>query len=233
LSSNTCGTTLAPGASCTANVTFTPAAYGPLTGTLVASSNNGGNPVSLQLEGIGFDFRLTVAGSGSVSVAQGQTANYTLALMTLGGSSGASLGNFSFQCANLPANAFCVFNPAQLGVLPANVTGNVTLGIATGAPEAQSKSRQWRGVAILLCGVLALPLASRKRKSPRRGLLLLATTLVAFVGGLSSCAGSGGSTGSSGQLNLGGGTPAGSYGVTVSASANGVTHSSTVTLVVN
>ena len=49
-------------------------------------------------------------------------------------------------------------------------------------------------------------------------------------------AGSGGSSGSGGtggQSHLGGGTPPGSYVVTVSASASGVVHSSTVTLVVN
>jgi hypothetical protein len=238
LSGNTCGATLAPGASCMANVTFAPPAYGPLTGTLIASSANGGNPVSLQLEGIGFDFRLTVAGSDSVSVVQGQTANYNLALTALGGAAGTSGGIFSFQCANLPANAICVFNPAQLGALPANVTGNVALGIATGAPTAASQrnNRQWRGTALLVCGVLALPLGLRKRKSLRGGLFLLGVVLVGLVGGLSSCAGSGGSSGSGGtggQSHLGGGTPPGSYVVTVSASASGVVHSSTVTLVVN
>ena len=238
LSANTCSATLAASASCTANVTFAPTAYGPLTGTLVANSANGGNPVSLQLEGTGFDFQLTVAGSGTASVVQGQTADYSFSLLTLGGSTGTSGQNFSFQCANLPANAFCVFNPPQLAVLPANVTGNVALGIATGAPTAasQRKRQDWKGTVLLVCGVLALPLISRRRKCPAYRMLLLAAAFVGFAGGLSSCAGSGGSTsstGTGGQSHLGGGTPPGSYAVTVSASANNVVHSSTVTLVVN
>ncbi len=234
LSANTCSATLAAGASCTANVTFGPTAYGPLTGTLVANSTNGGNPISLQLEGTGFDFRLTVAGSGTASVVQGQTANYSLALLTLGGSIGAGQ-NFSFQCANLPTNAFCVFNPPQLAVPPANVTGNVALGIATGAPTtaSQRKSQDWQRTVLLVCGVLALPLASRRRKCAAYRMSLLAVVLVGLAGGLSSCAGSGGTTGTGGQSHLGGGTPPGSYVVTVSASANNVMHSSNVTLVVN
>jgi hypothetical protein len=235
LSSNTCGVSLAPGASCTANVTFTPSAYGPLTGTLVAGSSNGGNPVSLQLEGIGFDFRLAVLGSGSASVVQGQPASYTFALTTLGGSTGGSGAIFSLQCGNLPANAFCVFNPPQLGVQPANVTGNVVLGIATGAPgsTAQQRMQQGRGALLLACALLALPLAYTRRKSSMRRLLLLPVMLVGLAAGLTSCAGSGGSTGSGGQSHLGGGTPPGSYTVPVSATANGVVHTSQVTLVVN
>jgi hypothetical protein len=237
LSDNTCGTMLAAGASCTVNVTFIPSSYGPLNGTLTASSTNGGNPVSLQLSGIGFDFRLTVTGNTSVSVVQGQTAHYTLALTALGGATAGSGGIFNFQCGNLPANALCVFNPPQLGVLPTNVTGNVALAIGTGAPTVvpQKIKQAWRrtGTTLLVCGVLALPLRSRKRKSRRHGVLLLVLMLAGLVGSLSSCAGSGGSTGSGGQLHLGGGTPAGSYVVLVSASANGVVHSSTVTLVVN
>ena len=235
LSGNTCGATLAPGASCTVSVNFTPAAYGPLTGTLVANSTNGGNPVTLQLAGIGFDFQFTVTGNSTASVAQGQTATYTLALTTLGGSTANAGQNFSFQCANLPANALCVFNPAQLAVLPANVTGNVTLGIATGAPTAASLGNRqgWRGTALLVCGLLVLPLAARKRKSSWHKLCFLAAVLVGLVGGLSSCAASGGSTGTSGESHQGGGTPPGSYTVPVSASANGVVHSQMVTLVVN
>jgi hypothetical protein len=52
---------------------------------------------------------------------------------------GTSAQNFSFQCVNLPTNAFCVFNPPQLAVLPANVTGNVALGIATGDHRVAEK----------------------------------------------------------------------------------------------
>ena len=235
LSGSTCGTTLAASASCSVNVTFVPTAYGALTGAVVASSTNGSNPVTLQLEGIGFDFRLVIAGSNSATVLQGQTANYTLALTALGGTTAVSGSKFSFQCDNLPTNAICVFNPAQLTVPAANVTGNVALGISTGAPSTigQNTRQGWRGAALLVCAVMLLPLRRRGHKWSGYGVLVFTVALTVLVSGLSSCAGSGGSTGSSGEGHLGGGTPTGSYNVTVTVSANNVVHSSTVTLVVN
>jgi hypothetical protein len=241
LSDNTCGTTLAAAASCTVNITFAPTGYGPLSGTLVASSTNGGNPVTLQLVGIGFDFRMAIAGSNSASVVQGQTADYTLALTTLGGSIVASGSKFSFQCDNLPANAVCIFNPTQLIVPASNVTGNVALGISTGAPSTTSRNtnRSWQNTTLMVCAVVVLPLSWCRRKFSRYRCWLFAVVLVALAGGLSSCAGSGGSTGSTGsggsggESGLGGGTPQGSYHVTITASVNNVVHSATVVLVVN
>jgi hypothetical protein len=61
-------------------------------------------------------------------------------------------------------------------------------------------------------------------------LLLLGGLLVAVVSGVSGCVGAGGSTA---QLNTSGGTPTGSYTVTVTASSAGVAHSLQVKLVVN
>jgi len=237
LSGNNCGATLAGGTSCTVNVTFTPATSGTLTGTLTISSGNGGSPISLQLAGIGFDFQLTVTGTNSMTVAQGQTAYYMLALTTLGGSTGASGGEFSFQCTNLPANALCVFNPAQLAVLPTNVTGNVAMGIATGGPVATSQVRRndWQGKALLFCAFMVLPLCWRRRGF-RLQILLFFVLSIGLASCMSSCASSGGS---GGELHLGGGTPTGTYTITVTATttipatAEVVQHSSQVTLVVN
>ncbi|MBB6037073.1 choice-of-anchor D domain-containing protein [Phytomonospora endophytica] len=48
-----CGATLAPGASCTANVTFTPTAAGSRTGALSVSSNATGSPHTVSLSGNG------------------------------------------------------------------------------------------------------------------------------------------------------------------------------------
>lgn len=87
----------------------------------------------------------------------------------------------------------------------------------------------WGGRALMVCAVLAMPLGWRKRKSLRR-VWVLGMMLVSLVCGVSSCAGAGGS---GGQLHLGGGTPPGSYPVTVTASANGVKKTVAVTLVVN
>ena len=230
LSGNTCGATLAAGASCTVSVTFSPTIAGGLTGNLVLTSTNGANSAKLALGGIGFDFQMTVIGSASATVVQGQTGYYTLSVTPLGGTAGA----FTFACGALPANGLCVFNPGVLQGLPANVSGNVSLGIGTGAPggtgiAVTSKERpRWAARAVLACGLLVVPLAWRRRRS-----LLLVVLFAAMVCGVSSCAGAGGSGGSGGNLHQGGGTPTGSYPVVVTASAEGVAHSFTLTLVVN
>jgi hypothetical protein len=50
---DTCGGSIAAGASCTAAVTFTPTAGGAATGTLVVASNAGGSPTDVALSGTG------------------------------------------------------------------------------------------------------------------------------------------------------------------------------------
>ena len=235
LSGSTCGATLAAGASCAVNVTFTPTAAGSLSGTLQIASGDGSAPANLQLEGTGFDFQFAMSGPSSMTVTQGQTGYYTLDLTTLGGPE----GTYSLQCGTLPAAALCVFNPAQLGVLPPLVTGNVSLGISTGAPTVSFRMGRdtWRERALLLCGALMLPMGWKRWR--RRGKIwLLFAVLLGLAGGISSCTSSGGSrssggTGGSGGGGSAGGTPTGSYVITVTASANGVVHSLNVTLVVN
>jgi hypothetical protein len=50
---NTCGTSLAAGASCTISVTFTPTATGSRTGTLTVSDDASNSPQSVSLTGAG------------------------------------------------------------------------------------------------------------------------------------------------------------------------------------
>jgi hypothetical protein len=247
LSGNLCGTaatpvTLAAGGSCTVQVTFTPPLPGTLGGTLVLNSTNSGQS-ALTLAGIGVDFRFTVIGSSTGTVVQGQTAYYKMAVTPLGGTSGVTtLGGVTFACGKLPANALCIFNPAQLGGLKA--TGNVQLGIGTGKPKiAEMRDDPPFGdrlgkSALVVCAVFVLPLGWWRRRYTRgyagrervSRLLVLGGLLVAAVSGVSSCAGAGGS---GGLLNTSGGTPTGSYTVTVTASSAGVAHSLQVKLVVN
>jgi len=227
-SANTCGATLAGGASCTVNVTLTPTTAGGLKGTLFVASDNGGT-ASVQLEGIGLDFRIAVVGSTKGTVVAGQTAYYMLAVTPLGGSS----GTFGFTCGQLPAGALCVFNPPQLGTL--KVTGNVQLGIATSANKAMVADKRrwggtkWKETTLLLCGLLAPAGLWRGRRRWKRCLCVVALGL-AMMGGMSSCAGAGESMS---EVHTGGGTPAGSYPVTINGTAAGLTRSVQVTLVVN
>jgi hypothetical protein len=62
---NTCGTSIAAGASCTVNVSFRPTASGTRTGTLTVSSNATNNPLTVALSGTG-------AGTTSTNLAAGR-----------------------------------------------------------------------------------------------------------------------------------------------------------------
>ncbi len=53
LETNTCGTQIGPGASCTISITFKPVFGGPRTGTLNVSDNGGSSPQSVSLQGTG------------------------------------------------------------------------------------------------------------------------------------------------------------------------------------
>jgi hypothetical protein len=228
LAGNTCSTTLAPGASCTAGVVFGPTSAGQQTGNLTVASSALGASVEAPLAGMGFDFTNTLTGQASQSVASGQTADYTLALTPLDGST----GTFTFQCGSLPANTVCVFNPASESVA-ANTTGNVTVEVETGhsLTVAQAGRLLRWGAIPIACGLLLLPLGWRRRWRA----LLLAMVLAILAGGVSSCSGAGGGSlgtgGSGGAGNTN--TPAGTYSIPVTATANGVSHKVTLSLTVD
>ncbi len=222
---NTCPASLAVGASCTVGVAFNPASTGSQTGTLSVSSSALALTQQVVLSGTGFDFTVAVSGSPSQTVSSGQAANFTLVLTPLNGSS----GTFSFSCGSLPAHAVCAFNPSSTTV-NANLTGNVTVSIATGGASAElhkPAELPWQATP-LLCGLVLLPFGlSRKRRA-----LLLGALLALLIGGVASCSGSGGG-GGSGSGGSGSNTPAGTYSIPVTATANGLSHQATISLTVD
>lgn len=225
ISSSTCGTTLDVSSSCTAQIAFSPVSAGQQTGKLTAISSMLSAPAQIAVSGMGFDFLIGTTGPISKTVSSGQTATYTLTLAPLNGSA----GNFTFSCSSLPANAACSFNPASASV-PANATWSVTLSVSTGPSRSSaSLSAPGRSNSYLIpfACLIVLPISFVFRR--RRVWMIL---LMAGLVGIASCAGAGGG---------GGGTPpstnqntaAGTYSVLVTASANGVSHNRTVSLVVD
>jgi hypothetical protein len=134
LGSTTCTASLAVGASCTAQVMFTPATAGQQTGNLTVASPSLATSVQLPLAGMGFDFSVSPSGQSSQTVSSGQSASFALSLATMGGSSGI----FTFSCSSLPANSSCAFNPSSESV-SANAPGSVTAKIATGISQDHSR----------------------------------------------------------------------------------------------
>jgi hypothetical protein len=184
---------------------------------------------TIALSGTGFDFTITVSGVSSQTVSSGLTASYTLVLTTLGGSQ----GTFTLSCDKLPANSACAFTPASPTVGPV-ATGNVRVQISTGTLAATVKfERSGAPIGPLACGMVLLTLGwgRRRRVLLMCGLAVLLATVVTSCtsAGTKSGGGSGGDGGGGGSTS----TPAGTYSVPVSATADGVEHSVTLTLVVD
>ena len=226
LAQNNCTGGLAAGANCTAGVVFQPSAAGPAAASLTIASSVVATPAKVALSGTGYDFSVALSGMGSQTVTSGQQASYTLKITPNG-----SQGAFSFQCGTLPTNALCLFNPGA-ETLASGVQGNVEVEIYTGDSGMSARAERPRGgdALPLACALLLLPLALWKRRKA----LFLAVLAAILTAGLSSCASSGGnvSGGSSGG-GSGSKTAPGTYTIPVTVSSNGVSHSVSVTLIVD
>jgi hypothetical protein len=230
LASNPCPASLGPGVSCNVGVVFAPTAAGTQTGSLAVTSSSVTTAATVALSGVGFDFTVILSGAGTQTVSAGQSASYTLVVTPLNGSA----GTFAFACDSLPTNALCLFNPAT-ETLAAGTTGNVVVGVSTGSSTAALRLRGVRLLAAipLACGLLLIPLGRRQRWILQAGVLL--ALLGGLVGGVASCtsSGGGGGGGSGGGSGGSGQTPAGTYSIPLTVTSTGVSHSVTVTLVVD
>jgi YVTN family beta-propeller protein len=118
---NTCGTSVTAGASCTITVTFTPTATGTRTGTVTITDNASGSPHLVSLSGTGTDFAPSASPS-SQTISSGHTATYTLTLTPLFGFT----GTVSLACSGGPPNSTCTFSPASV-TLPGTTNATVKL----------------------------------------------------------------------------------------------------------
>jgi hypothetical protein len=130
----TCGATLAAGASCTVNVTFTPTATGNRTGTLTVASNDPGSPLTVALSGTGGSAPTTNLAQGKPTSETGHSQTY--------GSANAVDGNAStyWESAN---NAFPQSITVDLGA--ATSVGRVVMKL----PPAAAWATRTQTVAVL------------------------------------------------------------------------------------
>ena len=96
ISNNTCGTTVAAGASCVVSVTLTPAKKGAVKGTLAFADDAPGSPQTVALKGTGQAIALapTALNFGTVNV--GATSSPQSVIVSNGGTVTVSLTGFSF-----------------------------------------------------------------------------------------------------------------------------------------
>ena len=222
-----------PGSADFSNVivfTFAPTAAGDRTGQISLTDDASGSPQTFPLTGTGFtDFGLSMWPTEMVSNTQtitaGQRADYLMAVTgaTSPPAPSSFNGTVSLSCSNLPPGASCTFSPSSIslqgGMQFMGFNANVST-TASGAASFQTPgSKLWYSFTSFLALVLALP---RRRGSPKRGrgVALVACLLLALV---ASCGG-----GSSKTTP----TPSGTFPFSVNASANGVSHSKAMVLVV-
>jgi hypothetical protein len=233
---NTCGRSVAPGASCTIAVTFTPSMAGATTGTLSIADTAFGSPHRVALSGVGQDFTI-----GTYLLAQtvpaGLTAEYPLAVAPLGGFNHA----VAYTCSGAPQQASCSVTPTST-TLDGRNYATIVLRVTTTAPAGMlpTGDRPWNApscwVLALLGSILLLLtlLASAVRKRlaldfTRRLRLLTPLAAVAPIILLWIACGGGGTVTSP---PVTGGTPSGEYTITVTATSGHLSHAATVQMTV-
>jgi hypothetical protein len=221
---NTCGTSVAAGASCTISITFTPSQGGSRTGTLTVSDSAPGSPHTVALSGTGQDFSVGIAAgsSASASVTAGQSASYKLNIVPVGGFNQA----VALTCSGAPSKATCSVSPSSVtpngssassvSVMVTTTAPGMTMGMKLHAPSS--------GQLYYMCGLLAftwsLVILARFTMGRRRKVLLGAAALalglsVVFVLAMAAC---GGGNPGGGANNPG--TAVGTYTLTVSGSVS-------------
>ncbi len=219
---------LAPGASCSIQVVFSPTQSGPLAGNLTIASSPPTPSFQVALGGNGLGFTLAAQGASSVTIASGQTASYMLQITPSVG----SVGPVALTCSAGPPASTCTVSPASVQLL-SGVTASVTVTIATVAAVSTAGDSRHSGAALFAAGLLPAGLfllafpRIRRRALPLAGLIFVA--LVPLSCGVTSTGGAPGSSPTSGI----GETPSATYSPVVTATGPGITKSVTLTLIVD
>ena len=223
----TCGTTLAVGANCGINVTFTPPVTGAATATLSVADSDPSSPQTVALSGTGItntpDFGIAVSPM-SASVAAGTSAAYTVTVTSLNGYT----TPVALSCTGAPVDSTCMFAPTMVTPTTSGATssGSVVTAVRTMiVPPAGSfravprfPTAIWP-MPILFALILISAWIVRRQPAARR---LAWTFAVLLALSQTSC---------SGVPHTG--TPAGTYMLTITGTSGSLTHQVTVTLTVN
>lgn len=223
---STCGAVVAPGASCTIEVSFTATEIGDRTGTLTINDNVPGSPQSVALIGSGQDFAIEPApgATASAEVDAGDTAVYPLQVAAADGFA----GTVALTCTGAPEDADCTVSPAQLTL--GGATTPFTVSVATSGSGKAAAGAAWSpgqrvGLVAILVALawIAGSLVRRAAPSRRRRSLGVPAFVSVLVAGLafSGC-----------QHTDRMGTPAGTYELTITGTAGGQTRTLALPLTV-
>lgn len=240
---NNCASSVAAGASCQINVTFTPGHSGSSSATLEVTDSDPSSPQTASLSGTGDDFELTVPNitDTTQNVIPGNSVTYTISVTP----DSVFSGTVNLECpAILSAKTTtigCSIQPTSVTMVP-STPQQFTVTLTTAGPNATQIflfghriGPSGRMRLLLLC-VLALMLmvfyfraqrdadawsfAATKKRRPRRAAIALALLAAIAAAGCNNY-------GSSVNPNE---TPVGSYAVVITGTAQNAGRSITLTL---
>jgi hypothetical protein len=229
---NTCGSSLAAGASCSIGVFFDPAGPGARSGTLNLVDNASDRQQTVALSGMGQDFSF-ISSSGQVTVSPGSAANFNLKIDPMGGFN----QTVALSCSGAPAGSTCTLSANSLsfdGSTPVSFMATVTtLGNSAGGHQPSRPRTPDTQIYFAICGLPGLLLlgASTKSRNRRMWVVYGMASLALGCGVMAGCGG--------GKSSSGGGagtTPAGNYIITVtgtySNASTTLTHSTMLTMTI-
>jgi Abnormal spindle-like microcephaly-assoc'd, ASPM-SPD-2-Hydin/Beta-propeller repeat len=209
--SNTCGTSVAAGMTCTITVTFTPTTAGNRTGTISVSDDANGSPQTIPLSGTGTDFTITAPASETVT--RGSSKMFNVTVTPLGGFNQAVM----LTCTGAPTTTACAVSPTSVtpdGTNPINSQVTVmSMGLLPSVPT-QGPRPSNRQIVLFAMGLalLAMVFAARRLRT-RVGLAGAMLVMFAVAG-------------------CGGGHKTVTGTLTLTGTSGGVSHSATVALTV-
>jgi sugar lactone lactonase YvrE len=223
-----CGTSVTAGASCTLSVTFTPTAAGTRTGTVTITDNANGSPQTVALSGGGEAVSLSTVSTGITIPSAGGSGTAAIQLSSVNGFT----GTVNLTCAvtylgqGTPTSPpTCSLSPAQAQVTGSSPVSSTLTIATTSASASLVHEHEMNGAKLVLAAMFFFGLLPRRRY--RKGffpaLCLAAFCLGAGVGVI----GCGGSSGGSNTQTVHG-TTTGNYQVVVTAASGTVTASTTI-----
>jgi hypothetical protein len=212
------------------NFTATGTAAMPASPTSATSSSTATATLALSVQFS--DFTLA-ASPASATVQAGQAAKYTLTLTPVNGFN----VPVTLACSGAPKGATCSFSSSTVQ-MAASGPAQATLTIQT---TAQSLSppppSDWRGWPLLCYPVFLASFflifalfSSVGERRPRAVAIRVATVALLVCLSMAACGGGGGGGRGGGSTGSNNGTPAGSYTVAITATAQSLSYSSQVTL---
>jgi len=231
VASNTCGSSLAAGKNCAIAVTFKPAATGSRAGTLTITDNAAGGSQNISLSGTGVEptFSIPVPSPSTASVAAGSSATYSISITPVNGFNSA----VTLACTKgLPTGAAYAFSPNP--ITPGQKsTLTITTTAATGSLVAPAVRQQTAPMFAIWLLLPAMLLSTAGISAVQRKKLISYLLLTLAVAGVLFLVGCGGGSSTTPPSSPTGGTPAGTYTVTLDGTAGSFTSPAvTVTLIV-